>query len=238
MEVQTHIDALRSLIVQSDDWTARYSTRHTRFVCMRLFNCHVEDFESMSNEAFALAMIAQNGNSVCFIPEDVWQAVKEEATKILTLQMVAGTFPPPKHEGQFSLVVDDENELPGWQPLALVLAKGYTRLRYWVDYIDGQKECDLYGHINRGDVGDIISDEDFPWNIRDWISAESLTVDARAELNIDINNLHMTCSGSVKKNIDFKGNICLGSVDSNEFAVESIIDRISKYPTPIVSLQN
>lgn len=234
MEVQTHIDALRSLLMQGDDWSNRYSSRHTRSVCMRLFNCHVEGYESMSNEAFALAMISQNGNSLCCVPEDVWQAVKEEATKMLTLQMVAGTFPPPKPNKQFSLVVNDENELPGWQPLTLLLAKGYERLKYWVDYYEGGRtEHALYGFPvtgirNRRSQLDSeeITDESMPWNPHDWISAESMVIDSGSsscQLEIDIMSLKMKVEGHVNKPVRFSGSVRLTGTGDGDFAVEDII---------------
>jgi hypothetical protein len=205
---------------------------------MKLFNCHVEEYQSMSNEAFALAMIAQNGNSLCFIPKDVWKAVKEEATKMLTLQMVAGTFPPLKANKQFSLVVDNDNELPGWQPLALFLAKGYERLKYWVDYNDGGRDnYDLCGYPSADEIdadSEQILDDTMPWNPHNWISAESIGIDSSrssCELEIDIPSLSIKVIGWVEKRVDFSGDITLGRHDSDDITVENLIQYVFQQNT-------
>ena len=238
-----HIAELRTLLTQGDDWSERYANRHTRSVCMKLFNCHVEGFQSMSSEAFALAMISQNGNSLCCVPEDVWQAVKEEATNMLKLQMVAGTFPPPKSQKHFSLVVDEENELPGWQPLVLFLAQGYERMKYWVDYNDGGKEnCVLYGyrHGDREvDAKELDANNSMSWNPHDWISAESMGIDSSrsfCEIEIDIRSLSMKVLGWVEKRVDFSGSISLGKFGSDDISVESIIQDVFQRSTPHISV--
>lgn len=241
-KINEHIKELRSLLIENDNWSERYATPNTRLTCMKLFNCTVEGYQSMSNEAFALAMIAQNGNSLCFIPKDVWKAVKEEATKMLTLQMVAETFPPLKANKQFSLVVDNDNELPGWQPLALFLAKGYERLKYWVDYNDSSRDnYDLCGYPSADEIdadSEQILDETMPWNPHNWISAESIGIDSSrssCELEIDIPSLSIKVVGWVEKRVDFSGNIRLGCQDSDNTTVEHIIQDVFQRSTPHIS---
>lgn len=240
-KINGHIKELRSLLIENDSWSERYATPNTRLTCMKLFNCTVEGYQSMSNEAFALAMIAQNGNSLCFIPKDVWKAVKEEATKMLTLQMVAGTFPPIKANKQFSLVVDNDNELPGWQPLALFLAKGYERLNYLVDYNDSSRDSyDLCGYSSTGTLVDSeqILDDTMPWNPHDWISAESMGIDSSrssCELEIDIPSLSIKVVGWVEKRVDFSGAIPLGCQGSDDITVENVIQDVFQRSTPHIS---
>lgn len=235
MNIKTHIKDLRGLIVADAQWAERFSTPKTRSVINRLFDCGISDYESMTDRQFALAIVAANGNALCTVPNAIWQEIEEEATAMLKLQAVAGTFPKHKVDSpcfRYPLPVNEENWLTGWQPLCLVLAAGADKVEF-IGGLENGERSDWFMCSRDGDVLPQMKEGYFSFDFSNWLIGFD-GFDWLARVIIDIYSGTVSIDGKVETKVSFQSNFSI--YNHTGLVVDDIIKEAAKYDHGIVNV--